>query len=92
MSSYEMHRAAMKKFRDRAERAEAELERVKKVCKEMHTWLDYAFENIVSECYAYDCCQCDIPAGETPCPYCASSHFVDWWRTFKETHAKEAGL
>lgn len=58
-SSYEMHKEAMKKFRDRAERAEAELERVKKVCAEMRE----ALSDLVGEVTCYhdynvhgDCC------------------------------------
>lgn len=37
--------------------------------------IDYVRENVTVEIAAHGDCQCDIPAGDTPCVYCASIHF-----------------
>lgn len=44
--------------------------------------LAYVRENVTVEIAAHGDCSCDIPAGDTPCVYCASIHFNE--RTDKQ--------
>lgn len=59
---------------------ERELIDAKKRLEEFADQLRYVFENLASEVYALSECHCDHLAGDTPCAYCASEHFVNWFR------------
>ena len=42
---------------------------------ELEELIAYVRENVTIEIAAHGDCQCDVPAGDCPCVYCASIHF-----------------
>lgn len=61
-----------------------EFDRLTRERDEYADQLRYVWDNIASEVYAFSECHCDVPAGETPCAYCASEHFCNWFREHPE--------